>query len=355
MRPISIEKIQPGVILAKTIYDDNGKVLLSSGTQLKESYIAKLANLELPFVYVEDELTKDLEVKDVIEDRTRISAQQLAKKIMDKIILGGRFELKEVQGSIDQIIDEVLVARGIINLIDMRTNNTYLFGHSVNVCVMAIMCGKAMGFNQLELKHLGLGAFLHDLGMGKLGKEVLLKADELFPEEQELIKDHPRLGFEELRHYSELNLLATHCAFQHHERWDGSGYPRGLSGKQIHLYARIVAVADVFDAFVSERPFRKRYQPHEAVEYLQAYAGIHFDPEVVEKFLANIAVYPMGSLVKLNSGEKGVVVDINKSFPARPVVKLVTDKTGGILRRFNEIDLVKHPSYFVQEIIEEIQ
>jgi HD-GYP domain-containing protein (c-di-GMP phosphodiesterase class II) len=310
--------------------------------------------LRIPFVYLEDEHVKDIEVNDIIDDRTRINAVALSRKTMEKIVVGDRFELKEIQVSVDKIIDDVLAAGSLINLIDPRTSETYLFGHSVNVCVLALMCGKAFGFNQLELKHLGLGAFLHDLGMGKLNIKTLVKEDKLTPEELTEVRGHPMEGFNELRNYRELNLLASHCALQHHERWDGSGYPRGLQGEAIHLYARIVAVADVFDALISERPFRKRLKPYEAVEYIQAHAGIYFDPAVVEKFLSNIAVYPIGSLVKLNTGEKGVVVDVNKSFPARPVVKLVTDKTGGVLRKFNEVDLVKHPTVFVQEVLEQV-
>ncbi|MBS4025452.1 MAG: HD-GYP domain-containing protein [Clostridia bacterium] len=352
MRPVSVSQLEPGVILGRTIYGEDGRILLSKGTQLKESYIQKLSMIKIPFVYLEDEHIKDIEVTDVIDDRTRINAVQLTRKTMEKVIAGSNFELKDVQVSVDKIIDDVLAAGGLINLIDPRTEETYLFGHSVNVCVLALMCGKAFGFNQLELKHLGLGAFLHDLGMGKINVKILVKEDKLTPEELTEVKGHPMAGFDELRNYRELSLLASHCALQHHERWDGTGYPRGLKSDAIHLYARIVAVADVFDALLSERPYRRRMKPYEAVEYIQGHAGICFDPEVVGKFLSNIAVYPMGSLVKLNTGEKGVVVDVNKSFPARPVVKVITDKTGGMLRNFHEIDLVKHPAVLVQEVLE---
>ncbi|MDW7673923.1 MAG: HD-GYP domain-containing protein [Bacillota bacterium] len=353
MRPVSLDKVTHGVVLAKPIYGEDGRVLLSKGTQLKESYIDKLIDMKVPFIYVEDEYIKDIEVEDVIDDRTRINAQQITRNLMSKVIQGGKFELKDVQAAVDKIIDDILTARGLINLIDARTHDNYLFGHSVNVSVLAIMCGKSMGFNQIELKHLGLGAFLHDLGMGKLDPKLLVKMDSLSLEEMEAVKQHPMLGFDELRKYRELNLLASHCALQHHEKWDGTGYPRGLESTKIHLFARIVAVADVFDALVSDRPYRSRLQPYEAVEFIQANSGIQFDPEVVQNFLAHIAIYPIGSLVKLNTGERGVVVDVNKSFPARPVVKLVTDKTGGVLRKFHEIDLVKYPSIFVKEVLDQ--
>lgn len=354
MRPVSVSQLTAGGVLARPVYGEEGRILLSKGTELKDSYIVKLENMKIPFVYLEDELVKDVEVEDIIDDRTRINAGQLTRDIMQKVIQGGKFELKDVQVAVDKIIDDVLAAKGLINLIDARTNESYLFGHSVNVSVLAIMCGKAFGFNQLELKHLGLGAFLHDLGMGKLDKKLLVKEGNLTQEEMGQIKGHPMVGFNELRNYRDLSLLASHCALQHHERWDGSGYPRGIKGAEIHLYARIVAVADVFDALVSERPYRQRMQPYEAVEFIQVHANSYFDPEVVEKFLTNIAVYPIGSLVKLNTGEKGVVVDVNKSFPSRPVVKLVTDKTGGLLRKFHEIDLVKYPSVFVKDVLEQV-
>lgn len=354
MRPVSLEKIVNGLTLAKPIYGEDGRILLTKGTVLKESYIRKLEKINIPFVYVEDAHVKDIEVEDIIDDRTRLNATQITRNMMQQVIQGGKFELKDVQVTVDKIIDDVISAQGLVNLIDARSEKAYLFGHAVNVCVLSVLCGKAMGFNQLELKHLGLGAFLHDVGLGQVDKKILLKKGSLTTsEERTEIESHPKRGFDILRDYRELNLLASHCALQHHEKWDGSGYPRGIKGDDIHMYARIVALADVFDAMISERPYRKRYQPYEAVEFIQAQMGVHFDPVVAEKFLANIAVYPIGSLVKLNTGQKGVVVDVNKSFPARPIVKLVTDKTGGILRKFMEIDMVKHPTVFINDVLDQ--
>ncbi|WP_429158862.1 HD-GYP domain-containing protein [Desulfitispora alkaliphila] len=348
-----MDKIEPGVVLARPIYNDEGKILLAKGTTLKESYIEKLKGMKLSFLYVEDPYVGELDVEDVVSDQTRINATNITKKVMDTVIQGGKFELKPVQGIVDNILDEVLAASGLINLIDIRTNDTYVFAHSVNVAVLALMCGKGMGLNQLELKHLGIGALLHDVGMSKVDQNILMKKDTLDEAERKKVEEHCKLGFDVLKQYPEINLLASHCALQHHEKWDGTGYPRGLQENKIHLFAQITSIADVFDALTSDRPHRKRFQTYEAVEYLQANGGRLFNPELVEKFLQNIAVYPIGSLVKLNTGPKAVVVDVNKSFPTRPIVKLITDKTGGLLRRFDEIDLVKHNNVFIQEVLDQ--
>ena len=156
---------------------------------------------------------------------------------------------------VDQIIDELLADLSVlVNLTDIRTFDDYTFASLSNVSVLAIMTGITMGYNDLQLKELGVGAILHDLGKIRIDKSILSKTGELSKEEYEEVKRHPVYGFEILRQYQDVSLLSANVAFQHHERWDGSGYPRGLSGENILEYARIVAACDVYDALLADRP-----------------------------------------------------------------------------------------------------
>jgi HD-GYP domain-containing protein (c-di-GMP phosphodiesterase class II) len=136
-------------------------------------------------------------------------------------------------------------------------------------------------------------------------------------------------------------LFSAHIALQHHERWDGKGYPRGLTGEDIHEYARIVAVADVYDALLADRPYRSGYTVNQALTIMKRMAGIHLDPKCLMALIANIAIYPIGSLVELNNGSIGIVVDVNKEIPTRPVVKILYDPCNRRLHHGHEVDLSK--------------
>ena len=160
---------------------------------------------------------------------------------------------------------------------------------------------------------------------------------------------HTEYGFEILRKDPSVSLLSAHCALQHHEKLDGTGYPRGLKGDEIHPYGKILAVADVFDALTSNRPYRKAMLPHEAMEILYGETYTHFDPKYVKTFQRSVATYPVGLTVKLNTGETGVVVHYEMGAPNRPTVRVLNDPTGDSVDKPYEIDLAKHPSIMITE------
>jgi HD-GYP domain-containing protein (c-di-GMP phosphodiesterase class II) len=215
------------------------------------------------------------------------------------------------------------------------------------------MTGITMGYNASKLKELGIGALMHDVGKTRLDNSLLNKPGDLTPEEYQEIKRHPEYGFDILRHYDEFSLLSAHIAFQHHERWDGQGYPRKLTGHDIHQYARITAAADVFDALMADRPYRSSYSLNQTLQIMKRMAGIYLDPDCVNALIANIAVYPIGTIVELNSGNIGIVVDTNKQHPTRPVVKVVYDNYYRRLSQPHEVDLSKMNTVMVIRVISE--
>ncbi|HPW41973.1 MAG TPA: HD-GYP domain-containing protein, partial [Bacillota bacterium] len=211
-----------------------------------------------------------------------------------------------------------------------------------------------MKYDEEKLRELGMGAMLHDIGKTRIPHEILNKPESLTKEEFELVKKHTSYGYELLKRSDVLSTYASYIALTHHERHDGEGYPLGLRGEEIHEFARIVSVADVFDAITSDRVYKKRINVNEAVEYLIGMGDHQFDYNIVRSFIEHITIYPPGTCVLLNSGEKAIVVDVNKKYPNRPIVRILADGEGQIPTVPVEIDLTKNNALLISEIIDDI-
>lgn len=353
MRRILLENITSGMKLAKPLYSADGMILLNAGIELKERFVGRLRDLDVTYIYVEDELTEDIDIPDVINDKTRIESIAAAKNIIDNIKLGKGVDATQAKKVTNTLVDELSSNNGtLVNFIDMRTKNDYLFGHSVNVCVLSIMTGLSLGYDELRLRDLGVGALLHDVGKTQLPVELLNKTSRLTFEETQEIKAHPTLGFDILRKNPDISLVSAHCAFQHHERFDGSGYPRALKGNDIHQFAHIVAIADVYDALTSDAVYRKAMPVYEAVAIISRASGCYFDADLVAKFTENIAIYPIGSVVRLNNNQLGVVVDISRDCKNKPVVRIIMDENKRQVNKLTEIDLSKNPRLYIADVVE---
>jgi HD-GYP domain-containing protein (c-di-GMP phosphodiesterase class II) len=291
MRKIHIGAAAPGVKTAKAVYNSEGRVLLTSGIVLQDKYLDRLRLNGITEVYIDDEISNGIDVLDVVCDQTRLEAKQVVKGIMESYSLSQTLNIAKAKKVIDKIIDELLNNQEIlINLADIKSVDDYTFEHSVNVCILSLITGIGLGYNNLRLKDLGIGAILHDIGKLRIPEEVLMKPSQLTVEEFEEIKKHTIYGYEILKDNQNVSMISAFIAFGHHERYDGSGYPLQLRGENIHQCARIVAIADVYDALTSDRVYRKKLRIHEVVDYISSLGGQHFDNEIVEVFLNCIAV-----------------------------------------------------------------
>ncbi|MCX8129948.1 MAG: HD-GYP domain-containing protein [Clostridia bacterium] len=353
MRRISIENCHEGMILGKTIFSDGSRILLNEGVELKQSYIERLKLYNVSEIYIQDELSSDIFISDVVDERTRIEAKALVKSVMEDCRKNSRIDSDRAKLMVDRIIDELLSQRDIlVNLSDIKTTDDYTFAHSVNVCILSLITGMKLGLNQLRLKDLGVGALLHDIGKTLVPAEIIKKPGELTDEEYETVKQHTVLGHNILKADLDISISSAFVAFGHHERYDGSGYPMGLKGDNIHLFARIVAIADVYDALTSDRVYHKKMKNHEAIELITTVGAHQFDNEILQCFIKNIAMYSMGTGVILDTGERGIVVDCNKDFPTRPVIRIVYRANGEKVNVYEEIDLTKKLNVFVMDSCE---
>lgn len=330
------------MVVARAIFDSEGRILLHSGIALNENYIMRLASIGIASVYIQDEDFGDTSVPDIISEATRSETVRVVKQGFQTLEKERKLNVRLVKHVVDNIIDELLANYNVlIHLSDIRAFDDYTFAHSVNVCILSIMAGITMGYHELKLKELGLGALLHDVGKIRIDSDILNKPDDLTREEYAEVKHHTEYGFEMLRQQEDVPLLSAHIAYQHHERWDGQGYPRNLSGTGIHEYARIVAVADVYDALMADRPYRPSYSLNQTLNIVKRMSGIHLDPDCVTALMANIAVYQIGTIVELSTGDMCVVVDVNKDYPTRPVVRVVYDQNARRINQPHEVDLSK--------------
>lgn len=342
MKYVSIEQVEPGQFLGRTIFASNGTVLLSEGVQLTVYMINTLNRIGATMIYIKDPHFEDVEIPEVLSDETKAAVMKQLTETFHTIQSGKSFDTRSVGFSVDQLLDDVMRNKEVlIQLSDIRTKDNELYVHALNVCMMSVMIGVNMNLNQSQLKELAIGAMLHDIG----------KVERLTDDESSDPKRHHTWrGFELLKQKQELNLLIAHVALQHHEALNGEGFPRKLVGDQIHLYAKIVAVANTFDNLLGGVNDRgKRMLPHEACEHMMALAGTTLDRDVLIHFLRTVSVYPTGSSVRLSTKESGVVALQHRGLPGRPVVRIVRQIGEEI--EVKEIDLAKHTTVFIDSVL----
>ncbi|PLS18081.1 hypothetical protein CVD28_10430 [Bacillus sp. M6-12] len=333
MRLINTNTLIPGLKLGRSLYNERGQILLNESVELTERMIQRLRELEIPFVYIQEPRTEHIEpAKSISEELKREAVKTIVDTFaqIEKEDLKASFVIekaaKRFNSLIRHILQEINNNKELLTLLaDVFIHDNYIFTHSLNVTLYSLAIGIEMKLNQKQIEMLGMGAILHDVGKMLVPAEILMKPDKLSVEEFEEIKKHSDLGFHLLRNAVTVPLIVAHCAYQHHERLDGSGYPRGIKGGEIHLFGRIIAVADVFDAVTSNRVYRKAMLPHEGLEILYAGSGIQFESKIIEAFRRAVAIYPVGLMVELSDGRKGIVSKQNTGLSDRPVIEVLEE------------------------------
>lgn len=349
MRLVTLDKCQAGVKLGKTIYNKSGSVLLTAGTELTTSILSGLKRYSIFTIYIEDEVSEGIEIIEAIPEVLRNEAVDVVKEALDTIAdlktanVRGMIKTERAIRSFKKIFRDILNClsenQSALNLLAAtKIHDNFLYSHSVNVTIYSCQLAIENGLPIKNIEEIGLGSMLHDLGKLYIPPEILNKPGQLTNEEFDIVKKHSERGFDILRKMHEIPIPVSHCAFQHHERIDGRGYPRGLKGDEIHKYAKILAVADVFDAVTSHRVYRPAMLPHTALELLYAGNGTQFESKQVELFKGCIAIYPQGLTVKLNDGRTGIVTNYSFQATGRPQVRIIKDEGNQTIKPY-EIDL----------------
>jgi len=350
MRRISISELNNEMILAKPIYQGT-RLILERGASFLTKHIKQLENLGIFYVYVQDEWSKDISIPDAVYEETRAQCMNAVSAIFEKLKQQGDLDLTNLDDVISSILDDIFSQKDIISCLHyISAIDDDTISHCINTAIYCLLIGKRKKLSKEQLTTLAKGAILHDIGKIDLNENILLKASSLTMEEYSHIKEHASFGYALLKQNNQLPEEAKLISLQHHERMDGSGYPNGLKGTQIHPFARIAAVADMFDALTSARCYRRSMSNQKAYHILVEDA----DSGKLEKNLVNylfdhVAVYPNGIIVYLSDGTHGIVKHQNPGQPFRPVVRIIDDTQGINNVKLFDLDLSEHTEISIRE------
>lgn len=281
---------------------------------------------------LDDELPR---AKTIVNDLS-----QMVSSLMADIARNERVDMKAVKEAVDPMIDSMTRnPDACVWLARMKSKDSYSYRHAVSCSIWAVALGRQLGLPKADLRILAQGGLLFDIGKVKLPDALLQKPGRLTPEEFALAKTHVELGVELLRGTPDIPKQILTLAEHHHERYDGSGYPKGLKGDEIPVFARIIGVVDCYDAITSERPYASAISPSEAVRNLYEWRDMAFQAEIVEEFIQAIGMYPAGTLIELNTGEVGVVVSEYRTRRLRPKLLMILDEHKQRLPELISLDL----------------
>jgi putative nucleotidyltransferase with HDIG domain len=292
--------------------------------------------------------TREWEETEPVPFRTEIrkarivyrSAKETVRDVMTDVRSGKSFESEKVVVVVNDLLDSIMRNRdAMASLIRIKSKDEYTFNHSVNVCVLTLTLGRHVGCEKRELKRLGVGALLHDVGKTAIPDEVLNKEGKLTDEEFALVQQHTLAGAQALMKNGGFHESSIKVALEHHEKCNGKGYPRKLTKDKISLFGQIAAIADVYDALTTDRVYRNKMLPYEAISLIYSNIQQDFDPVLVERFIQCTGIFPIGSLARLNTGETAVVLTVNRDSLLLPKVLVVVDAQGERVEEEYEIDL----------------
>lgn len=258
----------------------------------------------------------------------RNQAHQAVSQVMQDVRLGRAVDIERIEPVVENITASILRNSGaLLGLMYIKSKDDYTFLHSVAVCALMVAFSRHLGMDAGLTRQAGIGGLLHDVGKMGVPDSILNKPGRLTEAEFDIIKTHPEKGFAILQATPDIGELPLAITLQHHERYDGSGYPYKLAGEGIHRLAQMAAIVDVYDAITSRRCYHQAMQPTDALSRLLQWSKYHFNPELAQMFVRCIGIYPVGTLVRLESGRLALVTEQNPDDLLRPCVKVIYDTT----------------------------
>lgn len=251
-------------------------------------------------------------------------ANKIVHSIMQDVRIGKQIELEQVDPVVEHLTDSILRNKdALLSLCRIKQKDDYTFLHSVSIGALLISFARALGLDRCVIRLLGIGGMLHDIGKMKVPNEVLNKPGKLSDEEFAIMKSHVVYSRDILSETPGIDQISLDVAAQHHERHDGSGYPLGLKGSEMSVYGQMAAIVDVYDAITSDRCYHKGMEPTVALRKMFEWSKFHFNPELIHTFVRTIGIYPVGTLVTLESGKIGIVIAQNEKTLTQPLVRVV--------------------------------
>jgi HD-GYP domain-containing protein (c-di-GMP phosphodiesterase class II) len=371
MIKLNIDEVKPGMLLARSIVSETGELMLSAGYVINDRILGKMREIELTACWIAEEGTECVIPEETVNEQLALQSQFVVRENADilrkvsqvrslshdsisKVLADvSRFKniiaVEEIKKIVKQILDDLVSKEPVaVNLTSIRTKSGYMFQHALDVAVTAIILANKLKYTHREIEELAMGCLLMDLGQVVFPDSLTGKDGAYTDQESLLLREHPTLGYAILRQNDRLSITTAHVAYQHHERQDGRGFPRGLRGDNqiplktlspkkgmIHRYAEIAAVADAYISLLSPRPGSVAPKsPDEAMRLVIKSAGSHLNRAVVDAFIAIVPVFPVGSRVVIledrkyrkYTGFSGVVARCSPDNPEKPTVLVVFDR-----------------------------
>lgn len=322
MRLVGIDKVSGDEVLAKAIFDIDGRKLLNAGVSLRPAIVQKLYEKGVSSIYINDDISEGIEIDNLLREETKNHAKLIVRNEMNMLSNKKEMDYSKLSGVVDNILDEILSRRvEMINVKDIRMQDEQTFAHSVNVCVMSIALATKLSLPVSKVKSIAMGALLHDIGKALLPPALMNKTDPLTESEMAEMKKHPIIGYNLIKDNADTPATTKVAVLMHHEHINGGGYPMNLMGDKIHYSARIITVCDEFDTAVNDRKNDRVLRTTDAVEYLIGASGHVFDKSIVDEFIKMVPIYNEGSIVLLSNGTLAIVVKNNPINLTRPVVR----------------------------------
>lgn len=340
MQKVSVQNLKKGMTTYNRLCAADGRVLLGSEIQLNERYITRIQNLGIFSLSITNPIIEriGLVYEETLPEEKKSEATKILKNSFDEAKKGNLIDVYRIS-ALAKIIQDTVSKNQIIRMNNITTTEDYVYTHCVNVAALVAVIASDMDYNALKTHELIMGALLHDVG--KVFDDNVSEAD------------HCQKGFDYVRKLRGYSTISAHVVFDHHEKFDGTGYPRKLGGDQIHEYAKITAIADTYDTMISDHQQQELLLPHQAYEALMAMSGTYFDREIVNIFLAKAPLYPVGTFVVLDSGHIGVVTEARPKLQSRPKVMIVTDENRIFQNEWVEINLAENLTTFIMHVMPE--
>ena len=351
MRSVPVEELRPGMVLARSIINDDMIVVLSEGTILSKAHITRLGFLDVPVAYVKDEyeLSEAFQNVSALSDAGSAFASgykdviREAKTIFDETVKSGKAPVEKSREVIRNTVAPMAKESGVMDyLLEVNHLATDVYNHSVRVSVLAGVLAKWMRLSKQETQDVILAGFLHDIGKIRFPERLLEhRVETLSGEDREAYEQHTVDGQQILSVCNDLPDGVRLAAMQHHEAMDGSGFPFGLTGSDIHIYARIIALADLYDNVTTEREGFRKETPFVAIDRITSEMYTKLDPVVCVPFITNIKTAFLGSRVSLSGGLSGTIVRYANDYAARPLIR-VTDTELLDLNEYPDIRILEY-------------
>jgi len=324
MRRITVRYAKPGMVLGLPVFNNFGKQLLKQFTKLNEKRIKTMAENGVHDIFIRDSRVADVVVVPLFSPQTEGLLASAFRKLMQGVKKNQKIdgnELNDLHVAVTKMVEDMTPnIIGDINVSCSIASHDYIYVQPVKTAALSLAMGHKIGIEKDDLVALGMVSILKDIC---LDEDLFFAAESREGADSPRLRGHPVAAYKLLLKHDLTDGVIAESVLQHHEQWNGTGYSQGLKDEEISPYARITALADAFVDLLANRPGEQTYMPHEAIEYIMAFSGDQFDPDLVELFVRQIPSYPSGLTVQLSTGESGIVVNPKLGFIARPMVRII--------------------------------